>query len=228
MRFMEYRKGKNMNLLFSKVIEHNVLPKKYTLHIIMATFIVLLLLYVAASILYICALIKYNTLSFGSIIISIIEIIIVVFSIIMSFIATYISNYINNSCIKLIENINRHNEPMFKDIEQSRFSTDIKKYSPLINWIKIVFFIIVLIYCIVSTSYYLFIDSAAIQILTSILSSISTILTIILALVSSLSCFVTGKYTQFILNNLDRHSTLLANKYNKIKIEQSHSKSTKT
>lgn len=217
-----------MNLLFSKIIEHHVLPKKYNLNIIIVTFIILLLLYLAASIFYIRALTEYNNIgSFNLMTVSIIEIIMVSLSIIMSFIATYISNYINNSCVKLIEKINQHNEPMFEGIEQSDFSTDIKKYSTLINRLKIVFFIIVLLYCIVSTSYYLFMGSTVMQVLTSILSSISTIFTIILALISSISCFITGKYTQYILNNLDKYSISLVNKYNKIKIELSYLKSTK-
>ena len=217
-------------MIFSNIIKHSVLPKKWKLTIVEIFSIIIVLLYVSAFILNVSILLLKDCSNQHYILfaVSVIEIAITVFSVVVSLIATHISDYVNNACIKLVEKINRHNEPMFINSEFEDFSNKTKEQLATVNKIRNAVFAVFAFYFISSFCCYIFTKSSFLQLLTSLFGAISTIFTVVLALVSSISCFITGKYTQIILKALDDDNKKLTDKYNSLKIELSYINNSKT
>ncbi len=217
-------------MIFSNIIKHSVLPKKWKLTMVEIFSIIMVLLYVSAFILNVSTLFlkDFPNKHYILLSVSIVEIVVTVFSVVVSLIATHISNYVNNACIKLVEEINRHNEPMFSNNSFDEFSKKTKEKLTSINNIRNTIFVVFAFYFISSFCCYVFSQSSLLQLLTGLIGAISTIFTVILALISSISCFVTGKYTQVILKTLDENNKKLTDKYNSLKIEMSYINNSKT
>ena len=182
-------------MIFSNIIKHSVLPKKWKLTMVEIFSTIMVLLYVCALILNVFTLFSkdFPNKHYILLSVSIVELVITVFSVVVSLIATHISNYINNACIKLVEEINRHNEPMFSNNDFDEFSQKTKEKLVSVNKIRNTIFVVFSFYFISSFCYYVFSQSSLLQLLTSLIGAISTIFTVVLALVSSISCFITGK-----------------------------------
>lgn len=213
-----------MSSIFSKIEDQELIPRKRSFFSVLIISCILLILYITASIFYIITLSTQNIETRPPILvsISIIEIIVIVLSIIVSIIATYISDYYSNSCVSFIEHINRQNEPFFQKKDLISLSKKTNKALNWVRWIKLFVLILFLFYFFLSVSYYISIQSSIIQLLTIIFSLLSTLCTIILALVSSISCFYVGEYTKKMLYELLEDNKRLFDLYNEAKISQSH------
>lgn len=213
-----------MSSIFSKIEDRELIPRKRSFFSVLIISCILLILYITASIFYIITLSTQNIETHPPILvsISIIEIIVTVLSIIVSIIATYISDYYSSSCVSFIEHINRQNEPFYQKKDLISLSKKTNKALNWVRWIKLFVLILFLFYFFLSVSYYISIQSSIIQLLTIIFSLLSTLCTIILALVSSISCFYVGEYTKKMLYELLEDNKRLFDLYNEAKISQSH------
>ena len=154
--------------------------------------------------------------------ISIVEITLTGLSILISLWATYISDYINHSCVKIIEDINRSNEPISKEQDFVLLSNKAKNVSKHTAWMKFVILVIFVFYFISLIVYNFILGHPLVGMLSMILGSISTVITIILAVVSSVSSVVSGRYLHILLTMLYKANQKIFDQYNELKITKSY------
>lgn len=200
-----------------------VLPSRNNLWFVVLISTITLLLYIVATILYIVTIKKqdYQSILLS---ISIIETIITLFSIVVSFFATYVSNYVNSACIKFAEKINLLNEPRIVN-SSIKLSVDLsRKVNNHVRCINIICAVIYSLYFVVVLVYYCNFEIKCMQFVSIGLGSISTILTIVLALNTTLSYYTVGKYFNLLLEKVKKDTANLSDEINNIKVSVSNNK----
>ncbi len=209
---MEYERVKAVIALLSPPKKESLLPNKRNWRIVVSVSTIALLLYIIAFSLYITTMYKENA---GFLLaIAIIENMVTAFSIIVSIIATHVSNYTNSACIRLVEKINLMNESISKTN-----SIDLnKKIKNTVPYIYILCAVIFSLYFVSSVIYFFNANIEKSEFISIALGSISTILTIVLALTTIISYFSTGKYFNSLLEAAKDNDIYLSNKNNDLKI----------
>lgn len=222
---MEYERIKAILSSLSSPKKESTLPSKSNWWLVILISTIALLLYIVACVLYIITICKKENENIGlSLVIPIVENVITASSIVVSCFATYVSNYVNNACIRFAEKINLMNDPKFNAILTKSHIDFQKKIKNPILYINIICAVIFSIYFISSVIYYFNADIRGIQFISIGLGAISTILTIVLALTTTISYFSMGKYFLLLLELVKGNDIRLSNEANDLKIVASNKK----
>ena len=194
-------------------------PRKINLHSVNILSGIVLFLYLIVSIFYIIIMLDKNesTLFFW---ISIIEIVITGISIVTCCISTHVSNYINESINRLLKKINRNNEPLHTisieevNDKQRRICKKISCIEKVCIGVYISYFVVLFVFkCILNGLSWDFLGVA--------LGSISTLLTIVLAWITTVSYFNLTDCFLFMVKTIEQTNNDLSDKLNDREISKS-------
>lgn len=211
--------------VFSKAKQWNSRSPKLHTSIVIALILVFILLYMAALVLYLL-LAFYKDEAVRRICLltnAVIEIVITVLSILISLTATRISDHYTNECIECIKYINKQNTALFNDHEWLSQEQNLSKKNKFAFRMRYVILVPFLLYMSCMLIYLIGVKSTPIQILTATTGALSSICSIILALVSTLFCAITGQNTNYLLSKLANDNIKLADLYNNLLIKCSFS-----
>lgn len=194
-------------------------PRKINLHSVNILSGIVLFLYLIVSIFYIIVILDKNKSALFSLI-SIIEIVITGISIVTCCISTHVSNYINENINRLLEKINRNNEPQHTiNIEevndkQRRAYNEIRCIERVCIGVYIFYFVVLFVckYILHGWSWDFF---------GVVLGSISTLLTIVLAWITTVSYFNLTNCFLFMLKTIEQTTNDLSDKLNDLEISKS-------
>lgn len=220
-----------MNRFFREINQYNIVPPKWKLCIVIVSSIVILLLYFAILVLTVYALgdsyqadtsdsyqadtsdsFQANTNKW--LCISVLENILTFFSLFLAIIATHISNCIQDSCINCLNRIYESNPFLQDEFKISEVTERIEKDKRSSRNIKRVVFVSFFLYFVMSVLHKISIKPMILQDLAWGLGSISTILSVVLAITSSFSCYIFGNYVMVLLEMLNKGLNLMFDKYN--------------
>lgn len=228
-----------MNGFFKEINQYNIVPPKWKLSIVIVSSIVILLLYFAILVLTVYALgnsFQADTSdssqadtsdsfqadtgdSFQAdtnrwFCISILENILTFFSLFLAIIATHISNCIQDSCINCLKRIYESNPFLQDEFKISEVTERIEKDKRSSKNIKRVVLVSFFLYFVMSVLHKISIKSMMLQDFAWGLGSISTVLSVVLAITSSFSCYIFGNYVMVLLEMLNEGLNLMFDKYN--------------
>lgn len=212
-----------MNRVFREINQYNIVPPKWKLCIVIVSSIVILSLYFAILVLAVYALgdsyqadisnsFQANTNKW--LCIPVLENILTFFSLFLAIIATHISNCIQDSCINCLNRIYESNPFLQDEFKISEVTERIEKDKRSSRNIKRVVFVSFFLYFVVSVLHKISIKPMILQDFAWGLGSISTILSVVLAITSSFSCYIFGNYVMVLLEMLNKGLNLMFDKYN--------------
>ncbi|HIT26556.1 MAG TPA: hypothetical protein IAA90_02795 [Candidatus Ornithoclostridium excrementipullorum] len=207
--------------LFTKIDEIQILPSRKNLVGTIIISVAAILLYFVVSVFYIISC--CNAGFDGYIIISIIEMIINVVSIIVCLIATYVSDIFIKNCVNSIERLEKASKSSSIDDKYLDLRHKLNFTDKLLI-IKIIFSILFIFYIATNIAFTIISNDndSAIHIVSIVLTSVSALISIILGLISVISCFTVGIYTKILLNALKKSYSDLLHEYNDLRITISH------
>lgn len=207
---------------FSKPRHKSVVPSNRSLIGIWIVLIILIVFYIISLVSYLSLFFLGNTPLQDKILvaISVFEMIVTGSSIVISVIATKLSDAFSNACIERIEYFNKQNYPFHKHQELIDAANQVTRDFKVARRVKIAVIIAFGGYLIGSVIWYIFNRMVVLQLVTFILGAVSAIFSIVLALVSAISCVETGRYTDLLLNVLYEDFKDLVDKYNDLSISQ--------
>ncbi len=213
--------------IFQKARNWDVSPSKYSVLVIYIIVAGVCALYITAFILYFLTIFcDCETPDCVTLVaISIVEIVITILSIVISVIATRISDHYTNICIERIKKVNQKNAGLFNHQALIAYGKETENELKLSNRIQHAILVFFIIYLASMSAYLISTNTTAIQFLTVTTGAISAIFSIVLGLVSSLSCAISGRYTNLLLSTLDQDTTELFDRYNRAEIDKSHNES---
>jgi len=206
---------------FSKLKNKSVVPSNRSLIGIWIVLMLLIVFYIVSLVSYLSLFFLNNPLQDRMLVaISVFEMIVTGSSIVISIIATKISDAFSNACIERIEYFNKQNYPFHKHQELIDAANQVTRDFKVARRVKIAVIIAFGGYLIGSVIWYIFNRMVVLQLVTFILGAVSAIFSIVLALVSAISCVETGRYTDLLLNVLYEDFKDLVDKYNDLSISQ--------
>lgn len=221
---MEHKEYKGIISIFSTTTKYRVFPKKG--HLIAVTILsaFIFLLYLLLLVLYIITTAQSITDGHPLLLTkALVEHLLTICSIVISIYATYITDYISKACTKQIERIKEKHDSIIKKLDIEMSLDDTATYLRRIRTIEIAFLSVFALYFLSAIIFCVCTNCVFLDIISFSLSAISTILTIILAIMSTFSCYVTAKYNSSLLKIVDKYAHSLFSKYNRKVIFEDHS-----